>query len=87
MINSFRLRLALLWASLTGLALAAFALGSWWVIRDARIQRVDTDVRSSAEREIGRTRETTDWSRIEAALVSPATGCPCKNAPRLRSYL
>ncbi len=70
MIRSFRLRLALLSCLLSGLALGAFGFGSWWLIRDLRIERIDNDVRSHAEREVSRQRSSADWQRIEARMVS-----------------
>lgn len=39
--NSFRLRIALLSASLAGTALIGFALTSWWFLRAAEIDRLD----------------------------------------------
>ena len=70
MIKSFRLRLTLFSALLTGLSLAAFGLGTWWLIRDIKIERIDSEVRSHAEREVSRTRSTSEWQGIEARLVS-----------------
>ena len=70
MINSFRLRLALLSALLTGLSLVAFGLGTWWLIRDIKIERIDAEVRTNAEREVSRVRSAAEWSHIESKLVS-----------------
>ena len=70
MIHSFRLRLALLSAILAGLALAAFGVGTWWLIREMKIERIDNEVRSNAEREVSRTRSAEDWQHIEGKLVS-----------------
>lgn len=75
MIRSFRLRLALLSALLSGLALAAFGLSAWWLIRDQRIERLDNDVRSHAEREVSRMRDPDGWQRaltnMAASLALP----------------
>ena len=70
MINSFRLRLALLSALLTGLSLVAFGLGTWWLIRDIKIERIDAEVRANAEREVNRVRSPAEWEHIESNLVS-----------------
>ncbi len=70
MINSFRLRLALLSAMLAGLTLMMFGLGSWWLIRNIKIDRIDSEVRTYAEREVNRVREIPDWQRTEARLDS-----------------
>ncbi|MHB1199977.1 MAG: sensor histidine kinase [Polaromonas sp.] len=70
MIHSFRLRLALLSALMSGLALIAFGIGSWWVIHEFKMDRLDQDVRSNAEREVGRIFSIGDWERIRPALVS-----------------
>ena len=70
MINSFRLRLALLSALLTGLVLAAFGFGSWWLIRNIKIERVDSELRRFAEREVMRRRTEFEWQKEEERLVS-----------------
>ena len=70
MINSFRLRLALLSALLTGLTLVVFILSALWLIHDIKIKRIDNEVCTNAEREAGRTRSAEDWSRIEENLVT-----------------
>jgi heavy metal sensor kinase len=68
--RSFRLRLALLAALLSGLALTAFAFSTWLLIRASKMARMDSDVRAQAERESGRTRDAVGWQRTEAAIVS-----------------
>lgn len=70
MIHSFRLRLALLLSVLSGVALAAFGAGTWVLVRNLRTDRTDSDLRSNAEREVSRTRDTTEWKHIEGNLVS-----------------
>ena len=70
MIHSFRLRLALLSAALSGLALVAFVLTTWSLIRDLRLDHIEQDVRENAEREVRRVRAFDDWRRIESKLVS-----------------
>ena len=70
MIHSFRLRLALLSAALSGLVLAAFVLTTWSLIRDLRLDHIKQDVRENAEREVRRVRTFDDWRRIESKLVS-----------------
>ena len=70
MIRSFRLRLTLLSALLSGLVLTAFALSAWWLIRGEKMDRLDNDVRSQAERESQRTRDASGWQRAETTMVS-----------------
>jgi signal transduction histidine kinase len=70
MIQSFRLRLALLSASLTGLVLLLFGAGSWWLIRDSKIQRMDTELRAYAEREVNRERTTEEWQAEELRITN-----------------
>ena len=69
MIKSFRLRLALLSALLTGLALTAFGLGSWWLIKKLKIERIDAEVRVQAERGLPRIRSMEDWHAVESRLA------------------
>ena len=68
--RSFRLRLALFAALLSGLVLTAFAVSTWLVIRASKMARMDSDVRAQAERESGRTRDAVGWQRTETAIVS-----------------
>lgn len=69
MIKSFRLRLALLSALLTGLVLTAFGLGSWWLIQKLKIERIDAEVRAQAERGLPRIRSMEDWHAVESRLA------------------
>lgn len=69
MIHSFRLRLALFSALLTGLTLVVFILCALWLIRGIKIDHIDNEVRTNAEREASRTRSAEDWQRIEEDLV------------------
>jgi len=64
MIKSFHLRLALLSSLLSGMALVAFGLGTWWLIRDIKIDRIDNEVRAHAEREVNKARDAEGWARI-----------------------
>lgn len=70
MIHSFRFRLALLSALLTGAVVGAFSLGTWWLVREIRIERLDRDVRSHAEREVPRHRNPAEWHHIEARIAA-----------------
>lgn len=70
MIQSFRLRLALLSALLCGLALVAFGLGSWWLIRGIKLDRMDSELRFHAEREVSRERNVEDWQRLEMMVAA-----------------
>ncbi len=70
MIRSFRLRLALSSALLTGLVLAAFGLSTWWLIRSVKIDRLDSALRTQAEREAGKPIPERDGEQIESAMES-----------------
>lgn len=70
MIRSFRLRLALLSAMLTGVVLAAFGLGSWWLIRNIKMDRLDSDVRAAALRLVSRSPTDTPWQEVEERLAN-----------------
>ena len=70
MIRSFRLRLALLSALLTGVVLAAFGLGSWWLIRNVKMERLDSELRSAAQRLAGRNPTDPRWPQVEARLAN-----------------
>ncbi len=70
MIRSFRLRLALHSALLSGFALTAFGFSAWWQIHNMRIARLASDVRAHAERESNRRRDIADWQRTEATIAS-----------------
>jgi signal transduction histidine kinase len=70
MIQSFRLRLALLSALLTGVVLLMFGAGSWWLIRESKIQRMDTELRAYAEREVNRERSTEEWQAEELRITN-----------------
>ena len=70
MIHSFRLRLALLSAVLSGLILVAFGVTAWNLSRDIRLERIDRDIRENAEREVRRDRSFEEWRHIEAKLAA-----------------
>lgn len=67
-IASFRLRLALLSALLSGIALAGFAAAVWWQVRNGKIAALDREIRAHAEREIARPRPEEHWAGYENAL-------------------
>jgi signal transduction histidine kinase len=69
-IRSFRLRLALLSALLTGLALLGFGAGSFWLIRSSMLDRVDSEIRSAGERELSRRHAAEAWPGIELRLAT-----------------
>lgn len=68
--HSFRLRLALFSALLSGLVLTAFGSTTWWLIRGSKIERMDNDIRAAAERETQRTRDAAEWQRTEARMAA-----------------
>ncbi len=69
MIRSFRLRLALLSALLAGLVLAAFGLGSLWLIRNIKTEKIDNELRFFAERQAARPRDPDGWPFAEGELA------------------
>jgi signal transduction histidine kinase len=69
MIRSFRFRLALLSALLTGFVLVAFGFGSWWLIRTSKIERIDSELRRFAEREVARRRSEPEWRDAQGQLL------------------
>ncbi|MSQ72422.1 MAG: HAMP domain-containing protein [Betaproteobacteria bacterium] len=66
---SFRLRITLLSALLAGCALAGFAVLTWWLVRDIRIDRLEADVAAHAERESGRLLPPGGWQQFEVLLA------------------
>jgi diguanylate cyclase (GGDEF)-like protein len=64
MIRSFRLRLALSSALLSGLALALFSASALWLIDRVELDHLDRTIRSDAEREAGRPAQPGDWARV-----------------------
>lgn len=70
MIKSFRSRLAMLSALLCGLALVAFGLGSWWLIRGIKLDRMGSEVRFHAEREVSRERSSEEWQQLEMMVAA-----------------
>ncbi len=63
MIRSFRTRLALLSALLSGLALLAFGLSTWSLIRAQQIAEFTSEIADHAEREVNRQRDPKGWMR------------------------
>lgn len=53
-----------------GLTLTLFALSTWWLIRDAKIEHLERALRGHAERETGRTARAFDWARVEVDMVA-----------------
>ncbi|TXT37514.1 MAG: signal transduction histidine kinase [Comamonadaceae bacterium] len=70
MISSFKTRLILLSVLVSGVALVGFGVGSWWLIRSIQLERLDTEVRVHAEREVGRPRTAFGWQRFEADVLT-----------------
>lgn len=63
MTGSFRNRLALLSALLSGLALLVFCLCTWSLIRAQQLNKLDREIQSHAEREVSRVRDAQGWQR------------------------
>lgn len=51
------------------MALIAFGAGNWWLIRNLKIERIDSEVRTYAAREVTRARPMEDWQRTEARIL------------------
>jgi heavy metal sensor kinase len=69
MIHSFRWRLALLSAFISGLVLAVFGLVSLWLIHSLQVEKLDAELRARAERQVARIRDTDGW-QFAAGLLS-----------------
>ncbi|MSP95764.1 MAG: HAMP domain-containing protein [Betaproteobacteria bacterium] len=69
MIRSLRLRIALLSALLAGVALCGFALLAGWLIREAKIERLDAEIRAEIQRERARPRPAEEWAQYEDSLA------------------
>jgi heavy metal sensor kinase len=54
----------------SGLALIGFGVGSWWLIRGVQIERLDSEVKAHAEREVGRRRTPFAWGRFEYNVLT-----------------
>lgn len=74
MFHSFRLRVAVLSALLSGIALAGFGLFAWWVVYDIKVKQIKLDVVSSAERESRRSQPTEFWRHFESQVLSGTLG-------------
>ncbi len=66
-LRSFRIRIALLSAVLAGGALVGFGLISWWLIYEAKVNRLDAELESQLMR-AGRPRSPARWHSYEAFL-------------------
>ncbi|NES95518.1 MAG: HAMP domain-containing protein [Desertifilum sp. SIO1I2] len=66
-LRSFRIRIALLSALLAGSALVGFGLISWWLIYDAKVNRLDAELENQLIR-VGRPRPLDRWHADEASL-------------------
>jgi signal transduction histidine kinase len=69
MIKTFKTRLIVLSVLVSGFALVGFAVGSWWLIWGIQVERLDTELRAHAEREVGRERTPAGWQRFEAEAL------------------
>ncbi len=70
MTRSLRLRLALLSALLTGVVLLLFGAGSWWLVRESKMQSMDSELRAFAGREVSHSRDAAGWHQQEALLAA-----------------
>lgn len=66
-LRSFRLRIALLSATLAGSTLVGFAGISWWLIYDAKVSRLDAELETQLLMAV-RPRVQTNWQAYETSL-------------------
>lgn len=74
MFHSFRLRVAVLSALLSGIALAGFGLFAWWVVYDIKVNQIKLDVVSYAERESRRRQPPDFWQHFETQVLPSTLG-------------
>ncbi len=67
--SSFRLRLAVLAAVLTGLVLGGFGVEAWWLIRAAKLETIDAKLRALAERIAARGGPERAWPADPVVLL------------------
>ena len=72
--GSFRIRLALLAAALSGAVLAGFGAYAWWVVHDIKVADIDSDLISSAERESMRFLPPPEWARFAENVLPRSLG-------------
>ena len=72
-IRSFRLRLALLSASLAGSALIGFGIASWLLIYKAKIDRLDTEIKSELLQNAVRPSDPNYWQSYAPTIPSRFT--------------
>jgi two-component system, OmpR family, heavy metal sensor histidine kinase CusS len=65
---SFRLRIALLSSLLAGSALVGFGVMSWWLIYQAKLNRIDDGLRNQLVREAERPRPQMHWQSHDRML-------------------
>ncbi|MFA6064115.1 MAG: ATP-binding protein [Gallionella sp.] len=73
-LKSFRLRLALLSALLSGVALVGFGAFAWWVVYDIKLRQVEIDVISNAERESHRMVPADMWRNFGESVLPRLMG-------------
>ncbi len=69
MLPSFRIRLAILSALISGLVVFSFGAIAWWSLNHSRIESLDTDLRHFGYRVAMRTGRQVDTKKLEASLV------------------
>jgi signal transduction histidine kinase len=70
MFRSFRLRLAFWSAVVAGLALAGFSGTAWWSIREAKLDRVDANIRAIVLGNAEKPHTREEWAGAELDLAS-----------------
>jgi len=69
-IHSFRFRIALFSVLLAGSAVIGFGLVSWWLIYDAKLKRLDGEIKSQLLRESAPPRPINHWESYDMSLSS-----------------
>jgi two-component system heavy metal sensor histidine kinase CusS len=64
----FRLKIALLSAAISGLVLVAFGVAGWFLIRQQKLESVDTEIRSLGARHPGWIANRGNYQRLDDAL-------------------
>jgi two-component system heavy metal sensor histidine kinase CusS len=67
--KSFRWRLALSLSALAGLTLLAFGVSAYFLVRNAKLERIDSSLRVQAEREAGRIPHPRGGNGVEANIA------------------
>jgi signal transduction histidine kinase len=74
MFKSFRVRLAIISALVSGFALVGFGTFTWWVVHDIKTREVDANVLTHAEREVNRRVPPEAWKHFGEEVLPQTLG-------------